>query len=62
MADKTMLAVGGVAVAGLLYFMSKGDGETSTLDDTQATSFVGISGGDSYSRVQIPNLIGCDST
>ena len=45
MADKTMLAVGGVAVAGLLYFMSKGDGETSTLDDTQATSFVGISGG-----------------
>ena len=45
MADKTMLAIGGVAVAGLLYFMSKGDGETSTLDDTQATSFVGISGG-----------------
>ena len=45
MANNTMLAVGGVAVAGLLYFMSKGDGETSTLDDTQATSFVGISGG-----------------
>ena len=40
-----MLAVGGVAVAGLLYFMSKEGGETSTLSDTQATSFVGISGG-----------------
>ena len=45
MANNTMLAVGGVAVAGLLYFMSKEGGETSTLSDTQATSFVGISGG-----------------
>jgi hypothetical protein len=45
MADKTMLAVGGVAVAGLLYFMSKGDSESTTLGDTQATSFVGIGGG-----------------
>ena len=45
MANNTMLAVGGVAVAGLLYFMSTSDSETSTLGDTQAPSFVGGGGG-----------------
>jgi len=44
MADKTLLIGGGIVAAGLLYFMSQGKGEETTLDDTQATSYVGISG------------------
>jgi len=45
MADTTLLIGGGIVAAGLFYFMSQGKSDETTLEDTQATSYVGISGG-----------------
>jgi len=40
------LLIGGVAVLGVAaYFLTQGGEETTTLEDTQATSFVGLGGG-----------------
>ena len=44
MVDNTLLIGGGIVAAGIFYFMSQGKGEDSTLEDTQATSYVGVSG------------------
>ena len=43
MVDNTLLIGGGVVAAGLVWFMSQ-KSAPSTLEDTQATSFVGIGG------------------
>ena len=47
MVDNTLLIGGGVVAAGLVWFMSQKSAPStpSTLEDTQATSFVGVSGG-----------------
>ena len=40
------LLIGGVAVLGVAaYFLTQGGEEPTTLEDTQATSFVGLGGG-----------------
>ena len=47
MVNNTLLIGGGVVAAGLVWFMSQKSAPStpSTLEDTQATSFVGVSGG-----------------
>jgi len=51
MVDKTLLIGGGVIAAGIAYYMSQNGAQPSTLEDTQATSYVGVGGdGDADNR------------